>query len=72
MSPAETPLLSSEEIDFLMSGPVKERPSIILVGDEDMVGFTPAPPATEPPSFQRPKETPKRGFLGLRFWRPGR
>ena len=40
------PLLSPEDIDALMRGPVKERPAIIVLGDEDVFGFTPAPSAS--------------------------
>jgi hypothetical protein len=35
------PVLTAEEIEFLMRGPVKDWPSIIIVGDEDVVGFNP-------------------------------
>jgi hypothetical protein len=34
----------TKRIDRLMAGPVKERPAIVVFGDDDLVGFTPAPP----------------------------
>ncbi|MBS0360178.1 MAG: hypothetical protein JSR98_02260 [Proteobacteria bacterium] len=40
--PGRAPLLSREEIEALMQGPVKDWPSVIVVGDDDVVGFTPA------------------------------
>lgn len=33
-------------IDELMAGPVKPMPKVIVVGDEAVSGFTPAPPAS--------------------------
>jgi hypothetical protein len=37
-------------IDELMSGPIKPFPQIIVVGDDAVSGFTPAPqPAAKPP-----------------------
>ncbi|WP_293369754.1 hypothetical protein [Phenylobacterium sp.] len=33
----------AKEIDALMAGPVPPRPTVIVVGDEDIIGFTPAP-----------------------------
>ena len=38
------PVLTAEEIELLMSGPVKDWPSIIIVGDEDVAGFNPPKP----------------------------
>ena len=37
-------VLTAEEIELLMSGPVKDWPSIIIMGDEDVVGFNPPRP----------------------------
>jgi hypothetical protein len=37
-------VLTAQEIDLLMSGPVKDWPSIIIVGDEDVEGFNPPRP----------------------------
>ena len=39
--------LTADEIDLLMNGPIKDWPSIIIVGDEDVVGFN--PPRPHPP-----------------------
>jgi hypothetical protein len=33
----------AREIDALMSGRVPPRPTVIVVGDDDVIGFTPAP-----------------------------
>jgi hypothetical protein len=33
----------AHEIDAMMSGPVPPRPTVIVVGDDDIIGFTPAP-----------------------------
>ncbi len=33
-----------DEIEELMALPIKKPPAIILFGDEDVVGFTPASP----------------------------
>lgn len=41
------PLLSPEEIETLMHGPVAERPTITVLGDDDVVGFTPAQPPAQ-------------------------
>ncbi|HLZ77589.1 hypothetical protein [Phenylobacterium sp.] len=38
------PQLTADEIERLMSGPIKEWPSIIIVGDEDVVGYNPPRP----------------------------
>jgi hypothetical protein len=35
------PVLTAQEIEALMSGPVKDWPSIIILGDDDVVGFNP-------------------------------
>ncbi len=43
------PVLTADEIDLLMSGPVKDWPSIIVVGDEDVVGYNPPRLANEGP-----------------------
>ena len=45
--PGRAPLLSREEIDALMREPVKDWPAVIVVGDDDVVGFTPAPAAPD-------------------------
>jgi hypothetical protein len=37
-------VLTAEEIELLMRGPVKDWPSIIIMGDEDVVGFNPPRP----------------------------
>jgi hypothetical protein len=31
------------EIEALMAGPIPPRPAVIVVGDDDVVSFTPAP-----------------------------
>ena len=41
---ASEPVLTAQEIELLMSGPVKDWPSIIILGDEDVVGFNPPRP----------------------------
>jgi len=33
----------AREIDALMSGRVPPRPTVIVIGDDDVMGFTPAP-----------------------------
>jgi hypothetical protein len=33
----------AREIDALMAGPIPPRPAVIVVGDDDVAGFTPAP-----------------------------
>ena len=68
MPPLEQPLLSEDEIDALMKGPVRKMPSIVVVGDDDVIGYTPAPPP-EPISFEQ-VAAPRRGLL--RFWPFGR
>jgi hypothetical protein len=64
MSPPERPFLSADEIDALMRAPVKPRPSVIVVGDDDVVGFTPAPAPVEaePASFNPPPAVKPRLF----------
>lgn len=47
---AREPLLRPEEIEALMQGPVARQPSVVVLGDEDVVGFTPAPPPTPSPA----------------------
>lgn len=44
ISEASEPVLTAQEIELLMSGPVKDWPSIIILGDEDVVGFNPPKP----------------------------
>jgi hypothetical protein len=51
------PLLTAEEIELLMSGPVKDWPSIIVVGDEDVVGYNPPRLASSEP---QPPEDARR------------
>jgi hypothetical protein len=41
-------VLTAEEIELLMRGPVKDWPSIIIMGDEDVVGFNPPRPPSAP------------------------
>jgi hypothetical protein len=43
-SEAREPELTAQDIDALMSGPIKDWPSIIVVGDEDVVGYNPPRP----------------------------
>jgi hypothetical protein len=43
-SESREPVLTAEEIELLMSGPVKDWPWVIVVGDEDVVGFNPPGP----------------------------
>jgi hypothetical protein len=38
------PELTADEIALLMSAPIKDWPSIIVVGDEDVVGYNPPRP----------------------------
>lgn len=38
------PLLTPEEIEALMAGPVRDWPSVIVVGDEDVTGYDPPRP----------------------------
>jgi hypothetical protein len=38
------PVLTAQEIEQLMSGPIKDWPSIIVMGDEDVVGYNPPRP----------------------------
>jgi len=38
-----------EEIDELMALPIKKPPAIIVFGDDDVVGFTPASPDAADP-----------------------
>ncbi len=37
----------AQEIAELMSGPVKERPAIVVIGDDAVAGIDP-PPANDP------------------------
>jgi hypothetical protein len=37
-------MLTADEIERLMSGPIKDWPSIIILGDDDVVGFSPPRP----------------------------
>lgn len=40
----------ARQIDDLMAEPVPPRPSVVVVGDDNVVGFTPAPLlASSPP-----------------------
>ncbi|HZZ70232.1 MAG TPA: hypothetical protein VFE18_18835 [Phenylobacterium sp.] len=41
-------MLTPEDIDFLMRQPVKQRPTVTIVGDEDVTGFN--PPTGETPA----------------------
>jgi hypothetical protein len=34
----------AHEIDVLMAGPIRPRPAVIVVGDDVVASFTPAPP----------------------------
>jgi hypothetical protein len=39
----------AREIDALMAGPVRPRPSVIVVGDDVVASFTPPPARPDPP-----------------------
>ena len=54
------------EIDALMTGPVRKMPSIIVVGDDDVIGFTPAPATPEPILLEPATPARPRGLLN--FW----
>ncbi len=43
----EAEMPDAEMIERLMAQPVPKRPSIIVIGDDDIVGFTPAQPPPE-------------------------
>jgi hypothetical protein len=51
--------MSVDDIDTLMKGPLKEPPSIIVVGDDDVIGFTPARNLLQP--LASALGTPRRG-----------
>jgi len=51
--------MSVDEIDTLMKRPLKKMPSIIVVGDDDVFGFTPAPNMPQP--MASAPRTPRRG-----------
>lgn len=60
------------EIDALMAGPIAARPAVIVVGDDDVISFTPAspvapnpPPAPAQVGFARPISLHSRKLRGF-------